>query len=60
MTDEVRKLKALVNAIVEELHLKVEQKQCERCYEGVWQDGGECAYCDGAGVIYKIQRQEPS
>jgi hypothetical protein len=55
MSDETtRKLKALLEAVVKELRLDVVEAPCRRCNNGKWQDGGDCAHCDGATVTYKI------
>lgn len=53
---KIKALEALVRELCLHLRLRVEEKACERCdSSGRWQDGADCAYCDGAGQIYELK-----
>lgn len=56
MSDDAKRVEALVKRLINKLGLEVSEQPCLRCNgTGRWQDGGDCAECDGATVIYSIK-----
>lgn len=52
-------LEVLLKKLIEKLGLRITKQECGRCHGlGTWQDGGDCAVCDGAGEIYDLRERE--
>jgi DnaJ-class molecular chaperone len=59
VTDEkqLRRLEALVAKLLEHMDAAPTESVCSKCDgKGKWQDGGDCAICDGAGVNFVFTR----
>jgi DnaJ-class molecular chaperone len=54
----LRRLEALVNKLLERMDAAPIEQACTKCDgKGTWQDGGDCATCDGAGVTFVFTRR---
>lgn len=56
MSDEIkalRRLELLVGKLMTYLNIEKSEEPCLKCDgSGKWQDGGDCAICNGAGVVF--------
>jgi DnaJ-class molecular chaperone len=60
VTDEkrLRRLEALVKKLLEHMDATPIESVCGKCDgKGKWQDGGDCATCDGAGMTFVFTRR---
>jgi DnaJ-class molecular chaperone len=54
----LRRLEALVAKLLEHMDATPIEQSCDKCDgRGTWQDGGDCANCDGAGVTFVFTRR---
>jgi DnaJ-class molecular chaperone len=52
-TKSIRRLELLVESLMAHLNIEKWAERCQKCDgSGKWQDGGDCAICNGAGEVF--------